>query len=281
MQSRGTSVVLSAALAEVVHTIGIDERDAEAESMPDISLVFKPFVLVRTSLDRSTCTNGGEVMGVSNHGEDPKAIAVGYFVDDDEVQQPFVLAASTNTVTMLDMDGGAYESGRAMSISPDGLTIAGHVYHTSSSGTIAVVWEAPNYKVDATLTPSTDSYRRAVADDDVPAGAYDVSGRSESVLGDGGPGFPFSGSEGEAAGINSSEFVSGWHRYSSGNSHACRRKSGGASKAMAACTRRRAPRRGTSASGCGVKWPSAPGAGHWAPGGGDKAAVAQGRAATS
>ncbi len=129
MQSRGTSVVPSAALAEVVHTVGIDERDAEAESMPDISLVSKPFVLVRTPFDWSTCTNGGEVMGVSNHGEDPKAIAVGYLVDDD----------------------------------------------------------------------------------DVPAGAYDASGHPESVLGDGGPGFPFSGSQGEAAGINSSEFVSRWH----------------------------------------------------------------------
>ncbi len=165
-------------------------------------------------------------MGVSNHGEDLKAIAVGYLVDDDEDPQPFMFTAATNSVTMLHMGSGAYESGMAMVISPDGLTIAGWAYHTSSSKMKAVVCEAPNYQIGATLSPSTDSYWRAVANDDVPAGAYDVSGHPESVVGDGGPGYPFSGSEGEATGINASGFVSGWYKHSSGNSHAYRWKSG-------------------------------------------------------
>lgn len=211
----------TALVSRVAHAAGSAETTAETASTPWIWTNFRPFVLFRIPYDRSTYTNGGEVMGVSNHGEDLKAIAVGYVVDDDEDPQPFMFTAATNTVAMLDMGSGAYESGIAMSISPDGLTIAGWAFHTSSSKMKAVVWEAPNYQIDATLSPSTDSYWNAVSNSDVPAGAYWVSNHYESVVGNGGPGYPFSGSEGEAKGINASGRVCGWY-WNSQNVHAYR-----------------------------------------------------------
>ncbi len=207
--------------SEAVHAAEGAESNAEAAQTPSLDTVFKPFVLVRIPYDRSTYTGGGEVLGVSNHGSQLKAIAVGYVVDGNENPQPFMFTAATNTVAMLDMGSGAYESGMAMSISPDGLTIAGWAFHTSSSRMKAVVWQAPNYQIDATLSPSTDSYWNAVSNSDVPAGAYDVSGHWESVVGDGGPGLPFSGSDGEAKGINASGRVCGWY-WNSQNVHAYR-----------------------------------------------------------
>lgn len=133
-----------------------------------------------------------------------------------------MFTASTNTLTMLDMDEGAYDYGAATSISPNGLYIAGWAYHTSSSKMKAVVWEAPNYQIDATLSPSTDSYWNAINDSGVPVGAYWVCDHYESVVGDDqNPAYPYSGKEGEAKGINASGRVVGWYVPSS-YSHAYR-----------------------------------------------------------
>ncbi len=212
----------TALVSRVAHAAGSAETTAETASTPWIWTNFRPFVLFRIPYDRSTYTNGGEVMGVSNHGEDLKAIAVGYVVDDDEDPQPFMFTAATNTVAMLDMGSGAYSSGMAMAISPDGSRIAGWAYHTSSSTMRAVVWESPNFQINSNLFSNTDAGWLAVNNGGVAAGAYDASGHWESVVGNGGPGYPFSGSEGEAKGINTSGRVCGWYWHGSQHSHAYR-----------------------------------------------------------
>ncbi len=213
----------SAAIGEAAVSVGSAGRGSKVADPPIPRSAVKPFVLVRLPYDPSIYPDGGEVLGVSNHGEDLEAIAVGYLRDDPAAApQPFMFTASTNTVTMLDMDDGAYDYGAATCISPNGQSIAGWAYHTSSSKMRAVVWEAPNYQIDATLSPSTDSYWNAINDSGVPAGAYWVSDHYESVVGTQTPAYPYAGKEGEAKGINANGVVSGWYIHTSGYSHAYR-----------------------------------------------------------
>ncbi|MCL4198935.1 MAG: hypothetical protein KJZ69_15715 [Phycisphaerales bacterium] len=214
----------AASAAHELHEEAAASEASTAAQSPSWDVQFRPFVLVRIPYDQTTYPDGGEVLGVSNHGQQLKAIAVGYLRDDyAAAPQPFMFTAATNTVAMLDMDGGAYDHGAATSISPDGSIIAGWAYHPASDKYLAVVWKASTgYQIDATLSPSTDSHWNAVNNGGVPAGAYYNSGDFQSVVGDSTPGYPYSGSAGETKGINASKVVCGWYDYSTNVSHAYR-----------------------------------------------------------
>ena len=145
--------VASGAMGSAVSLFGstTNESSSTEEADPEIPRKdFKPFVLVRIPYDTGTYS-GGEVLGISNNG-----VAVGYLVDASDEPQPFMFVASTNTVTMLDMDSGTYDYGAATSVSADGEYIAG-VAHDASTVDRAVVWdESQSYAIAPSLSPSVE-----------------------------------------------------------------------------------------------------------------------------
>lgn len=212
MASPGPSGWTSAAPAPAATAAPVSASGESAGEENPISLHdFKPFVLVRLPYDKTAYPNGGEVLGVSNNNlPDHPALAVGYLLDSSDNPHPFMFSAATNTVTMLDMASGTYDYGQATAITSDGLHIAGWA-HNASTIDRAVNWdEANGYAIDASRSPSTTSYWKAVNSSGASAGAYAVSGQVESVVNNGAAfGYPESGREGEANGINANGYVCG------------------------------------------------------------------------
>lgn len=217
-------IVAATAVADAVVA---SAAEAVASPPPIIAALFKPFVLVRVFFDSQNYT-GGEVLGLSSNGEDQDAaIAVGYLNEvntNPAVPLPFKFQASTATVTMLNMNNGndEFDYGRAMAISADGAHITGWA-HEVSGDIQAVVWDAPNYTIDKSLSPANGSMWNAIESGGAAAGAYAVSSHTESVMDDGnGPYYPESGYDGVALGINSNEHVCGMYVPTSGITHAYR-----------------------------------------------------------
>lgn len=61
-----TAAVNANSVTGLFHAAGGALTGSEAAQTPNPNTQFKPFVLVRIPYDKSTYTNGGDVMGVSN-----------------------------------------------------------------------------------------------------------------------------------------------------------------------------------------------------------------------